>query len=294
MTIRGFLNIDKPAGITSHDVVARIRHVVGRKVKVGHAGTLDPAATGVLPIALGHATRLISYLADTNKGYRGVVQLGQTTTTDDSEGDILAQRPIPPLTPTAIERVLAMFRGTIMQVPPMYSALHHQGQKLYKLAREGQVVERLPRPVIIYDLQGSWQADAADKLILDVVCGKGTYIRALARDIGEQLGCGGYLAALERTFVGTLTQQMATPLSTLLDNPAILPHILLPLEFAVADWQMVVLNEDQCQQIHYGRAVSLPGVADATEQLRGHTPSGELLVLLCRRGDVWHPDKVFL
>jgi tRNA pseudouridine55 synthase len=292
MLVRGFLNIDKPSGLTSHDVVARIRRIVGRKVKVGHAGTLDPAATGVLPVALGHATRLISYLADTDKGYRGVIQLGATTTTDDGEGEGIEQRDVPPLAPAEIERVLAAFRGTIMQVPPMYSAIHHQGEKLYKLAREGQVVERSPRPVHVHQLTVDWQASTADRLVVDVVCGKGTYIRSLARDIGEMLGCGGYLAALERTFVGSLTRQAATPLDTLVDTPDMLPRVLFPLEFAVADWQMVTLDEAQEQQVRHGRSLALPGVAG--EQVRGHTLSGALLALLVWRGGEWHPEKVFL
>lgn len=136
--MHGFLNIHKAAGMTSHDVVARVRRLVGRKIKVGHAGTLDPAATGVLPVAIGQATRLIEYLADARKGYRATVALGITTSTDDAEGDPLTCQPIPPLDGVALEAALAPLRGTIQQVPPMYAALHHNGQRLYDLARAGR------------------------------------------------------------------------------------------------------------------------------------------------------------
>jgi tRNA pseudouridine55 synthase len=283
----GFLNINKPSGMTSHDVVARVRRLVGRKVKVGHAGTLDPAATGVLPIAIGQATRLIEYLADARKGYRAVVALGTTTTTDDAEGEPLEQHPVPPLTHEQLEAALQPLRGEIMQVPPMYSALHHQGQRLYALAREGQTIERPPRPVTIHALC----LLAADEhtLTLDIACSKGTYIRSLARELGEALGCGAHLAALERTFVGSFVVADAVPLETLQQAADVRPY-LLPPETAVSDLPPVTLDAAQSQHVCNGRAISLAGVAG--ERVRAHDARGMLLALLRRSNDQWQPEKV--
>jgi len=294
-TISGFLNVDKPDGMTSHDVVARIRRLVGRKVKVGHAGTLDPAATGVLPVAIGQATRLLEYFTDTRKGYDALVCLGKSTTTDDAEGEILLQAPVPPLTQEHIETLLASFRGTIMQVPPMYAAIHHQGKKLYELAREGKSVERPPREVTIEALAYLPEKSSPDCLALAVTCHKGTYIRSLARDIGEQIGCGGYLSALVRTFVGPFHLRAATPLSRLLDEPELLPQVLAPPEMAVLHWQKVSLETWQCQKILQGRVIQLPAgtIADDVVQVRAHDPQDRFIALLRRNGDMWHPAKVF-
>ncbi len=287
--MHGFLNLNKPAGLTSHDVVVRVRRLVGRKVKVGHAGTLDPAATGVLPVALGHATRLIEYLTEARKGYQGLVRLGVATTTDDAEGEALATYTVPPLTDAQIEAALAPMRGAIMQVPPMYSALHHDGQRLYDLARAGQTVELAPRPVMVYAL--TWARVADDALLLTVECGKGTYIRALARDLGTTLGCGAHLAALERTFVGSFRTTDALPLDALLADPARLPGALLPPETAVADWPVVHLDAEAAHRISNGLAVQL---CIESERVRAHGPSGTLLALLHREATGWHPEKVFL
>lgn len=283
----GFLNINKAAGLTSHDVVARVRRLAGRKIKVGHAGTLDPAATGVLPVAVGAATRLIEYLADARKGYRAVVALGSSTTTDDAEGETLQQRPVPPLDAAQLERILGQFRGDILQIPPMYSALHHQGQRLYELAREGKTIERAPRPVTIDRLQ--LVAHEASTLTLDVQCSKGTYIRSLARDIGEALGCGAHLAALQRTFVGSFAVADAVTLETLQQAASLAPH-LLPPALAVADWPSVTLNDRQCQHVRNGRPLRLPDLPG--QHARAHAADGALLALLRRQGELWQPEKV--
>jgi tRNA pseudouridine55 synthase len=289
----GFLNINKPAGITSHDVVARIRRIVGRKVKVGHAGTLDPAATGVLPVALGQATRLIEYLAEARKGYRAVLHLGATTTTDDAEGELLEERPVPPLERGTIEAVLAPLRGEIMQVPPMYSALHHQGKRLYELARQGQTIERAPRAVTIDRLELLSHSATPPHLELMVECSKGTYIRALARDIGAALGCGGHLAALERTFVGTFQVEQAVALAALETGEVALSRALLPPEVAVSSWPAVTLSTTQQQRIAHGQAILLEEETSAG-RVRAHSSSGKLLALLEQRdGHYWHPTRVF-
>ncbi|GAB4192955.1 MAG: tRNA pseudouridine(55) synthase TruB [Roseiflexaceae bacterium] len=282
--MHGFLNIDKPAGMTSHDVVARVRRLAGQK-RAGHAGTLDPAATGVLVVALGAATRLIEYVQDeTAKGYRAVVRLGQTTTTDDAEGDPLEARPLPPLDQAALEAALVPFRGTIQQVPPMYSALHHQGQRLYDLARAGVTLDLPARSVTITQLElVAWRPP---DLTLDVLCGKGTYIRSLARDLGVALGCGGHLAALRRTRVGAFTIEDAAPLDGL-DVAA----ALLPIELAVADWPGIQLDPEQAGRVRNGLSLELPGLPG--DRARAHAPGGTLLALLYRREDeTWHPGKV--
>ncbi|MFV9505117.1 MAG: tRNA pseudouridine(55) synthase TruB [Oscillochloridaceae bacterium umkhey_bin13] len=284
----GFLNLNKPQGLTSHDVVARVRRLAGRKVKVGHAGTLDPAATGVLPVALGAATRLIEYLSEARKGYRGVVQLGVTTTTDDAEGEILVTRPVPGFADQTIETAVAALRGPIMQVPPMYAALHHEGRRLYELAREGQQLDLPARPVQIHALTWAWLGPT--QLELNVVCGKGTYIRSLARDLGAALGCGAHLASLARTFVGPFALTEALPLETLMAEPDRLPQLLLPPEVALADWPVVQLDEAAATRIRHGLPIDLPELPG--EQARAHDPAGALIAVLQRQGSQWRPVKV--
>ena len=292
MAMHGFLNIDKPAGMTSHDVIAHIRRSARQK-RVGHAGTLDPAATGVLVVALGHATRLIEYVQDTtSKRYLATVYLGATTTTDDAEGQVLATVAVPPLNRAALEEALEPFQGEILQVPPMYSALHHQGRRLHELAREGIVVERAARPVTIERLELlDWDSP---RLILDIMCSKGTYIRSLARDLGESLGCGAHLQALRRTAVGTFLIEQATPLAQLIDEPGDtdpLSQALLPPEIAVVDWPVVQLGTEAVRQVRNGSAIAFTDI-DA-DRVRAHGSEGELLALLVRAGDLWKPVKVF-
>jgi tRNA pseudouridine55 synthase len=289
--MNGFLNIDKPAGMTSHDVVARVRRLAPRGVKVGHAGTLDPAATGVLPLALGSATRLIEYLAEARKGYRAVQALGRTTTTDDGEGELVAERAVPALSREKLEAALLPFRGAIMQVPPMYSALHHEGKRLYELAREGVTVELAARPLTIYRLELLDYSVERAELLLDIDCSKGTYIRALARDIGAALGCGAHLATLRRTFVGAFRAEQSTPLAELIEQPAQLPALLLPPELAVAAWPLITLDADGLLRVRRGQPLALTALAEA--QARAHDATGALVALLRWEDGLWKPDKVF-
>ena len=291
--MHGFLNIDKPAGMTSHDVVAQVRRSLCQK-RVGHAGTLDPAATGVLVVAIGQATRLIEYVQDeTRKRYTALVRLGATTTTDDAEGEILATAPVPALDPFTLEAALQPFRGSIMQVPPIYSALHHEGQRLYELARAGQMVDIPARPVQVYQLD--IVSMTIPDLTLDIECGKGTYIRSLARDFGAALGCGAHLAGLRRTAVGQFSIAQAVPLADLVNaaETAVrgdLP-LLLPPETAVRDWPLAALDEQQRAYVRNGRAVQL---TLAGERARANATDGTLLALLEREdGDFWKPIKVF-
>jgi|HigsolmetaAR202D_1030399.scaffolds.fasta_scaffold00052_49 tRNA pseudouridine55 synthase len=294
--MNGFINLNKPLGITSHDAVARIRRLVGRKVKVGHAGTLDPAASGVLPIAIGQATRLIEYLTDSSKSYRASVRLGVTTETDDAEGAVLETRPVPALDRQSIEHVLEQFRGDILQVPPMYSALHHEGKRLYELARAGETVERPARPIRIERLELvdnlAQNTLNGDLLVLDVDCSKGTYIRSLARDIGEALGCGAHLAALERTAVGSLSSANAIDLAQLEADPSQLIHYLLPMEFAVADWHAVYLDQQQATFIRTGRTIKL--AEQPAERLRAYDEQGNFFAVISKQPQGhWKADKVF-
>lgn len=287
--MHGFLNIDKPAGMTSHDVVARVRRLARQK-RVGHAGTLDPAATGVLVLALGNATRLIEYVQDaTSKRYLATVQLGAATTTDDAEGEVVARAPVPALDGQAIEALLERFRGEILQVPPMYAALHHQGRRLHELARAGIVVDREARPVSIQRL--SLLDHTPDTLTLDVLCGKGTYIRSLARDIGAALGCGAHLAALRRTAVGQFGIASAAQLADLEAHPDALTQALRPPEDAVSDWPAATVEGEAARRVRNGMPIELVGIAG--DRARLHTPDGVLLALARRAGERWQPEKVF-
>lgn len=196
--VQGFLNLDKPKGWTSHDCVARVRRLLHLK-RVGHAGTLDPAATGVLPIALGRATRLLQFLSS-EKAYRAVIRFGVTTATDDLEGEVLTERSASDLTRERVEAVLPEFLGTIEQKPPHYSAIHVGGKRLYERARRGEVVEVPTRTVEVFGLEVlGWRPGKFPELEVAIACGKGTYIRSIARDWGEKLGTGATLAGLVRT-----------------------------------------------------------------------------------------------
>jgi len=193
----GFVVNDKPAGLSSHDCVNRLRKVFGIK-KIGHSGTLDPAVTGVLPIAIGDATRLISYLQG-SKAYTGIIQLGATTNTDDMQGEIIESKAWPLITQNDINYLLENFRGEILQKPPIFSSVHIKGERAYKKARKGEKFDLIPKKVTINKLNLiSWSQNKGE-LLVDVDCSTGTYIRSLARDIGDKIGCGGYLKSLRRT-----------------------------------------------------------------------------------------------
>ena len=221
----GFLVLDKAAGLTSHACVARVRRAYKLK-RVGHGGTLDPAVTGVLPIALGPATRLLPYL-EGDKTYQGVVQLGVSTVSDDLEGEVLARFAVPALEAADLEAALASFRGRIDQVPPQVSAVHVKGQRAYALVRQGEQVELAPRAVTIQRLELLGWDGATARLELLVRCSAGTYIRSLARDLGEALGCGGALAQLRRSEALGFGLEQAVPLEALDQAP--LPDLLNPL-----------------------------------------------------------------
>jgi tRNA pseudouridine55 synthase len=223
----GLLLVDKPPRLTSHDVVDRIRRHFGFR-KVGHCGTLDPAATGLLLIVLERATKLQANLMSDDKTYEGTMRLGIATDSQDADGEVIAEKPVPPLTAEQIEEVLARFRGDIQQIPPMVSAIKHEGQPLYKLARKGKTVEREPRLVHVYDLRAL--SIALPDVKFRCACTKGTYVRTLCHDIGESLGCGAHLSELRRTRSGRFDVKDARPLNELLTfNRLQLQPLIIPL-----------------------------------------------------------------
>ncbi|MDJ0752410.1 MAG: tRNA pseudouridine(55) synthase TruB [Ardenticatenaceae bacterium] len=284
--MEGLFVLDKPIGMTSHDVVYRVRKVCQTR-RVGHAGTLDPLATGVLLVCVGRATRLIEYMVGHDKVYEAVIHLGETTNTYDREGEVVQRRPVPPLTLDNLTQALDLFRGDIQQIPPMYSAIKKDGQPLYKLARAGKTVERPPRPVTIYALEIlNWETP---HLTVQVHCSSGTYIRSLAHDIGEHLGCGGHLASLRRTAVGTFTLEQALPLEQLTPDSAA-DHLLPPAQ-AIPEIPTLVLADRDVQALLHGRWVKTGEVT--AERVQLHHESGTFCGIIRLEGDEWRPEKMF-
>lgn len=256
----GVLNIRKQAGWTSHDVVARLRKTL-RGVKVGHAGTLDPAATGVLPILIGRGTRIAEYLLDWDKEYRAILRLGETTDTLDATGTVLTRCPIDGLTEEAIQRATASFRGRIQQIPPMYSAVKIHGAPLYKSAREGRVVERAMREVTVHTLEV--ERISGRDVHLRVLCSKGTYIRSLCADIGEALSVGGHLLSLERSKVGPLAvEQSITVEEFEAQSRAGRMTSLLPLDAALAGMLACRVSPEAAHGVRHGVPVPCESVLE--------------------------------
>ncbi len=285
MTLSGLIVIDKPVGPTSHDVVGRLRRLLGLR-RVGHAGTLDPLASGVLLACAGGATRLIEYLVGLDKTYETTVRLGQATTTYDAEGEITAEKPVS-LTGALIEETLEAFRGPISQRVPPYSAVKRDGQPLHKLARRGVAVEPPQRDVIIYSLD--LLAYEPPYLTLRVASSSGTYIRSLAHDLGEALGCGGHVAALRRTAVGPFTLADAVPLDALTaENVA--AH-LRPPEAAVAHLPRLEVGESDAMRLSFGQRLPAPADVPAGD-VGAFGPDGRFLGVVAVDGDVIQPRKM--
>ena len=269
--MNGIVIIDKPAGWTSQDVTARLRRVFGTR-RIGHGGTLDPMATGVLPVFVGRATRGVEFFEHAEKTYETELLLGVATDTEDTTGTVLFRREVS-VTPGQLTAVLERFRGEIMQIPPMYSALKVNGQKLCDLARKGRQVERQPRPVTIHEL--TLLSRDGDTLRLRVRCSKGTYIRTLCADIGEALGCGGCMQALRRTQAGEYTIAEAVPLQQLLESPE--PETYLrDVDTMFRGYPGVKLTVNQEKRCRNGNAfsVTLPGGT-----YRAYSQTGEFLML---------------
>jgi tRNA pseudouridine55 synthase len=286
--IFGFLNINKPLGMTSHDVVAKIRRAFKIK-KVGHAGTLDPLATGVLVLCLGDATRLSDYVMHSQKIYSAKICFGQTTDTYDSEGQIIATADATHLTSEHIEAILPQFTGDILQIPPMYSALKRDGKKLYDLARAGETIELEPRPVTIHSLTMT-QFDPPIAHI-EIRCGSGTYIRSLAYDMGQVLGVGAHLAGLIRVSSGAFDLSKAHDLESLLDNPD-WKACLVDENTALAHLPRVTLDAVDSDHILHGRNPLHAPVPEG-ELGRAYSPNGTFLALLRAENGGWRPHKVF-
>lgn len=282
----GLLVIDKPGGITSHDVINQIRRLSQIR-RVGHAGTLDPLATGILLVCLGRATRLIEYLVGQPKTYVGTVRLGQRTNTYDAEGEITQQQPVT-VTETEIAAALSHFRGNIQQTPPLFSAIKKQGQPLYKLARRGETVVLEPRLVTIYELEMiRWESP---HVTMRVVCSAGTYIRSLAHDLGELLGCGGHLAALRRTAIGMFDLNAAAPLASLTsDNWH--NHLLAPEE-AVRHLPRLDLTDFQADMLQKGQLPHREAAQPVMALLRGYDERGRFLGIISPWRDSWKVEKL--
>ncbi len=292
MGLHGILIIDKEAGWTSHDVVARVRRITGER-KVGHTGTLDPAATGVLPVCLGAATKIIEYLQGAGKTYYAEVVLGITTDTDDQEGRIIAESAVPPLTAEALDRALTPFRGAIAQVPPMYAAIKQGGRKLYEIARAGETVERPPRHIRIETLALLGWEPPVVRLLID--CSKGTYIRAIARDLGAALGCGAHLGRLSRLRTGPFFLDQALTLGALAEEftETPWPELALHPDAALLDWPAIVLDEAGALAWQQGKELRV-GSGAAGDHCRAYSTDGDWLGLGrfdSERG-AWHPEKV--
>ena len=283
--MNGIVIVDKPVGWTSQDVVSKLRGKLHTK-RIGHGGTLDPMATGVLPVFVGRATRGVEFFEHAEKTYETVLRLGMLTDTEDTSGTVLEERSVC-VTQEQLLAVLAQFRGEILQVPPMYSALKVNGQKLYDLARKGKEVERQPRPITIHELEllGFDGRDAK----LRVRCSKGTYIRTLCKDIGLALGCGGCMAELRRTAAGAYTEAEAVKLETLVESEAP-ERYLRPVDTMFARYEAIILTENQEKRCRCGNSFTLPG-ADGT--YRAYSQSGEFLMLAKREGDIMSTIKSF-
>lgn len=265
--IDGVLLLDKPKGLSSNQALGRARWLY-QAAKAGHTGTLDPMATGLLPICLGEATKFSAYALDADKRYLARVQLGSTTDTGDAEGKVISQSPLPVLTAASIEAALTGFRGAIEQVPPMFSALKHQGRPLYELAREGKEIKRAPRRVNLYNVR-LVDFDASEGWFdIDVECSKGTYIRTLAMDLGEALGCGAHLTALRRTHTGPFDIAHSIDLDGLEALGDDRDARLLPVDVLIEGLPSLSIDEARAGRLALGQQIDAEAVPEPGSTVR--------------------------
>jgi tRNA pseudouridine55 synthase len=290
--ISGVLVVDKPVGLTSHDVVQIIRKGTNIR-RAGHTGTLDPRASGVLVILVGPAVRLSEYVSASDKRYQAILRLGASTDTYDADGTVTSSRPVEHITEGQFEEALKGFVGAIEQVPPPYSAVKVKGRKAYEMAREGEEVDLAPRIINVYGLELlEW---APPEAVIDVYCSSGTYVRSLAHDLGENLGCGAHLVGLRRTRSGRFTLRDAVPLRKLRESfeNGNWYQYLIPAAEAISDWPVLELSEEQVDLVRHGHRI--PADTDDAKLARGVSLDGELVALLeyVPADHQWQPKKVF-
>ncbi len=295
----GYINLYKPSGITSMDVLRQIKRITGPRQKLGHAGTLDPLARGVIPVCFGQATRLMDHIVGGVKTYRVEITLGVTTTTYDAEGGVVKTGETDTITREMVEDSLKPWIGVVKQTPPMYSALKIDGKRLYKLARAGIEVEREARQVEIHDI--SIIEFAAPKLVLEVRCGKGTYIRSLAHDVGEALGCGGHVVDLERLLCGGFPAEDSVTLEQIEEageGPEGWQRFLFPVDRVLMGLKSITLDAQAEEHLRHGQAITLGRPETETgylEERRAYNAEGVFMALVRfdRAANAWKPVKVF-
>ncbi len=295
MGVNGILNVNKPAGPTSFSIVALVRRLTGEK-RVGHAGTLDPAACGVLPICLGQATRISEYLHAFNKEYQAVIELGTTTDTYDGEGRVTGRGDTVGITLPLVQKTLQSFEGFIDQVPPAFSAIKVKGRQSYDLARAGIEIAHQPRRVYIDRIEVLEFEPPCINLV--IVCSKGTYIRSLASDLGEKLGCGAFLKNLVRSAYGPFKIGGAVSPESLQDTVTAnqLASLLYPVDYPLTGWPHYITTLDEVHHITGGLDISPPGAnPDDNIYCRAYHPDGRFLAVMKFMPDsgLWHPEKVF-
>ena len=291
--MNGIINLKKEAGMTSHDAVFKLRKILGTK-KIGHGGTLDPDVVGVLPIAVGKATRMVEFMQDEGKVYEGEITLGYSTTTEDASGKVVAETPVfSPLDETIVDQAIASLTGMITQVPPMYSAVKVNGRKLYEYARAGQEVERPERQVTIYSFKRtspiSYENNLA-RFTFRVKCSKGTYIRTLSVDLGEKLGYAAHMSHLTRTSAAGLQLEDALTLEEIAEKvESGQLDFLHPLEIGTVDLVKVFLTPEEATEVRFGRFIELEQSNKELAAFEGDT----LLAILEKRDNLYKPRKVF-
>lgn len=288
--VHGVVLLDKPYGISSNQALQRVRQLFNAR-KAGHTGTLDPFATGMLPLCLGEATKTSAFLLDAHKAYRATAVLGIQTDTGDLQGKVVQTLPVPGIDEQSVLDVLAGFAGEIEQIPPMYSALKRDGKPLYELARQGIEVKREPRSVTIHQLRlVAWQSP---NLTFEVVCSKGTYVRTLGENIASQLGCCAHLSQLRRRWVAPFEGSDMVSLDDLESaaGQGLLSEQLLPADAALPDWPVVRLGPEDVATFNVGNAIAWPGAGDGN--VRVHSHSGDVLGLAKLREGQLQPKRVF-
>ena len=291
--MNGIINLKKEAGMTSHDAVFKLRKILRTK-KIGHGGTLDPDVVGVLPIAVGKATRIVEFMQDEGKVYEGEITLGYSTTTEDASGEIVSETPVlSPLDEKLVDEVIASLTGTITQIPPMYSAVKVNGRKLYEYARAGQEVERPERQVTIYSFERTspiFYEDRLARFTFRVKCSKGTYIRTLSVDLGEKLGYAAHMSRLTRTSAAGLQLEDALTLEEISEKvEAGQLDFLHPIEIGTGDLVKVYLTPQQAEEVRFGRFIELERSEKEVAAFEGE----KLLAILEKRENLYKPRKVF-